>query len=99
MIGVVLEDQHVAQPLVAVEVEDPLAVRAQHLVNVLERQVGQVLVVRRSLDHHLVRPDPVHLVVEPLAAPFEGAFDLEGRELVRHHPHHPVLPIGRAQRG
>jgi hypothetical protein len=93
MIGVAIS--WVCECSSAMQVEHALAVRHQHLAQVLDRQIGHVLVVARRLDHDFVRADAVHLVVQPLAAPIELAFDLQRRELVRHHAH---VPAGRVRR-
>jgi hypothetical protein len=50
---------------------------------------GQVPVVPRRLDHHLVSAIPAHRQ-EPVRLPaLWRLVDAQGRELVRHHPHPP----------
>ena len=81
------------------EIHGALAVGVQDLLDVLDRQVGEVLVVLRRLDHDLVGADPVHLVVQPLAPPVERALDLERGELVGYHAHGPAGTVGRPAPG
>ena len=97
--AVVLEDEDVADAPVTVEIHDALAVRLEHLDDVGDRQIAQVLVVLGPLDHHLVGPHAVHLVVEALAPALEDALDLERGELVRHHADLPAGAVGGAARG
>ena len=59
------------------QIEDALAIGGEHLLNMIDREIGEILIVPGALDHHLVRANPVHLVVEPLAAAIQRALDLE----------------------
>ena len=45
------------------------------------------------LDDHLVGAHAAHHVVDALAPLVQFAFDLQGGELVGHHPHPPAGPV------
>jgi hypothetical protein len=86
----------VPEPAVPLEIEDALAVRPQHALDLgLRHQRHRPIVIGR-LDDHLVRPDAVHPVEQPLALAVERAFHVQRRKLVRHHAQLPPRGIGRA---
>ena len=98
----VLEDDDRPKAVVAPEVEHPLLVGVDDL---LERGHGkgrERVVVARRFDHELVCADAVHEVVDAVATPLEVAFDAERGKLVRDHADAPRRTIratvGRALR-
>ena len=46
-----------------------------------------------SLDDHLVRAHPVHLVEHALGLFIQIAFNAERRKFVRYHPHRPARAV------
>src|SRR5262245_39559143 len=56
-------------------------------------------VVVGRLDHHFVRPDPIHPVEEPLPRALQLALDAKGRELVRNNTDQPAWSVGLAALG
>ena len=92
---VILEDDHRAEALIALQVDDPIPTRAYDVLDRAGRQGREVAVVIRRLDEQLVGPDAVHEVVEALAAAFEVPFDAQRRELVRNDAYTPARRVGR----
>src|SRR5581483_1909196 len=66
--AVILEHDRVAEPLVLGEVEHAFAVHPEHFLDLMLAVVGHPAIVIGHLDDHLVRADPVHQIVESLAA-------------------------------
>src|SRR5258706_7694585 len=64
VLAVVLEDQDVAEAVVVLEVHHAVPEGPEHVLDLLRRQLAQLLRVIGRLDDDLVRADPVHLVVE-----------------------------------
>src|SRR5262249_52168358 len=89
-----LEDGDRAKALVALQVDDAVAPRAHHVLDRGHGKPGEGIVVPRGLDHDLVSPDPVHEIVEAVAAALEVALHPQGREAARNHADTPS-PIAR----
>ena len=94
--AVILEHQDVAEPDIALQVDDPLAERPQHPLDLRLGHRRQDLAVIGRLDDHFVRADPVHAIEEPLAFAIQIALDLQRRILVRHGTQVPAGSIRRA---
>ena len=88
--AVILEDDDVPQPDVALQIEHALAPRPEHLLDRRLRHRRQRLLVVRRLDDHFVRADAVHPIEQPLAFAIERALDPQRRKLVRHDAHVPA---------
>jgi hypothetical protein len=94
----VLEDQHVLEPRVAVEVDQAVAPARHHVADLRDVEVGEIALVLGRLHHHLVRPHAPHRVVGPLRALVRRPFHGERRELVGEDAHAPARPVGVAAR-
>ncbi len=82
----VLEEHAVNESRVAFEVDQPVAIDPEDFADVVFGKLGHADLVLRALDDDLMRADAGHLVVDPLAALVELAFDLEGGEPVGDDP-------------
>src|SRR5262249_27497922 len=84
-----LEDGDRAEALVALQIDDAVAPRAHHVLDRRHGKPGEGIVVPWRLDHDLVSPDPVHEIVEAVAAALEIALHPQGRETARNHADTP----------
>ncbi|MEZ5351126.1 MAG: hypothetical protein R2762_00690 [Bryobacteraceae bacterium] len=105
-LAVILEQDHVPQPVVFFEIEDPVPVCPEDLFDLLFRQRRQGLFVIGGFDDHLMNTDPVHAVVQAFARALQVAFHSQRWELVRHHSQRPAgrvrcaaVPVGEHFRG
>ncbi len=94
--AVVLEDEDAAEAAILLEIEDPLAKRPQHPLDLRLGHRRHRLAVIGRFDDHLVRSNAVHPVEHSLPFAIESSLDLQRREFVRHDPHFPVRRIRRA---
>src|SRR5882762_8475560 len=91
--SVILENQHVAEPLVVLQIQHPVAIRPQYILQRALRQRSQRRRVIRRFDDHFMRADSVHLVEQPLALFIEFAFDPQRRKFVWHHSNGPSRSV------
>ena len=102
LLAVVLEYEHIAQRRMAHEVDQPVAIRPEDL---LELPVGRRppgVIVPRRLNDHLVHTEPSGHVVHAFAYPLQRRVGIERRELVGDHPYPPIgripltscMPVG-----
>src|ERR1019366_8710170 len=95
---VVLEDQHVAHTLIALKIEDASYVGSDDVRDFLDFQLVQATVVSRCLRNDLVRPHPVHQIVQRFGTSSQVAFYPQPRAGIRHHPYRPSRPVRRRAR-
>lgn len=88
--AVILEDEDVAEAKIFTEVQHPIPIGPEHVLDFLGRHVGQAVFVTCRFDYDLVGSDPVHPVVETETFAAEIAFDLEGRELIGDDADRPI---------
>jgi hypothetical protein len=91
----VLEDDDGFEALIVHQVDGPLPVCPEHIGHPHLRQVEEIDVVALRLDHHLVSPDAVHLVVDPIPRLPEIPLDPKGRKLVGNHAECPSPVVCR----
>jgi hypothetical protein len=65
--SMVLKYENISEPLIILEIGNPVSVGCQDMCYPLERHGGQGFMVAGCFNDHLVGPDSVHLVVDPLA--------------------------------
>ena len=90
----VLEEHAVDQPVVLLEVDEPIAVSPEDLADIVLAQGGHALVMVGALDDDLVGADAGHHVVDAVAALVEAALDLQGGEPVGDDADPPARPVG-----
>ena len=73
--AMVLEDQHVAHPLIALQIDHARYVRSNYVTDFVDFEFVEATVVTRCLGNYLVCAHPVHQIVEPFGAPSQFAFD------------------------
>src|SRR6266478_2017495 len=91
--AVVLEDQHVAETFVMREIERPLTIGPQQLLDLMQLEVGQPAIMVGAFYQHLVRADSIHQIVQPVAAPSRRALDAQRGELVADRTHTPSRTV------
>ena len=90
----VLEEHAVDQPVVLLQVDQPIAIDPEDLADVVLGQGGHAHVMVGALDDDFVGADAGHHVVDPVAALVEVALDLEGGELVGDDADPPARAVG-----
>src|SRR5208337_5389740 len=81
----VLEHAHILESRVLLQVRDSQAPHPQDPLDFIIAQLGEFLVVRPRLDHHFVRAERPHLVVDPFGHPPRLAFHAVQRLRMRNH--------------
>src|SRR3954471_3836110 len=94
--AVILEDEHVLETLVALQINDAVAKSVERIFNALLRHGGERELVLRSFDDDLMRADSVHAVINALGLTVKISFDTQRGIFIRHHAHRPARRIGRA---
>src|ERR1700757_879352 len=82
---VVLENQHIAETLVILQVQHPVTVGPKDIFNSLLGQLRQRGLVLRRLDDDFMRADAVHLVEQAFSFAVEFPFDSQRGKAIRHH--------------
>src|ERR1035438_10379466 len=90
---VILEQQNVLKSPILLQIENAIAKRPQHILNLFRRKRSQGSSVVGRLNHNFVSANPVHLVEHSLGLLVQVAFNTESRKLIRHHPHRPAWSI------
>jgi hypothetical protein len=67
--AIILKDNHITKPLIPPQIDDPLTVSPEDILDSMEWQRGQGLMVQRGFDHHFMGPDSVHFIKDPLPFP------------------------------
>ncbi len=93
---VVLEDEDIAEALVAAQVEQAGPPGAEDVGDFGRGEVGQGAVVVGGFDDDLVGADAVHGVVEPHPPLVQLPLDAQRRVLVGDDPHPPAGAVGCA---
>jgi hypothetical protein len=65
--SMVLKYENISEPLIILEIGNPVSVGCQDMCDPLERHGGQGFMVAGCFNDHFMGPDSVHLVVDPLA--------------------------------
>jgi hypothetical protein len=65
--AMVLKYENISEPLIILEIGNPVSVGCQDMCDPLERHGGQGFMVAGGFNDHFMGSDSVHLVVDPLA--------------------------------
>jgi len=92
--ALILKNQNVAKPKIFLEVQNPVAIGPQDILQPLGGEVGKTLFVVRGFDDDFVGADAVHAVIEtePFAA--HVALHMQGGKFIGHHSHGPIGTVG-----
>ncbi len=91
----ILEQQHVLQAAVVLQVIHAVAEGKQHLLDGALGELRHAERVFGGFDDHFVRADALHPVEEAFALTIQIALDSQHGELVGHHAEAPARLIGR----
>ncbi len=73
--AMVLEDQYVANPLVALEIYDARYVSSDYVTDFVDFKFMEATIVARCLGNYLVCAHAIHQIVETFSAPPQFTFD------------------------
>jgi hypothetical protein len=73
--AMVLEDQHVAHPLITLQIDDARYISSDYVTDLLDFKFVEATVVARRLGNDLMCPYAIHQIVEAFGAPSQFAFD------------------------
>ena len=90
--AVILEQTHILDPRVALEVQNAFCRQPQKLPNLLVAGIPQLPVVPGIFHQHLMRAHRTHAVVNPVAAPPWLAFNVIKRGRMHHGSRRPSCP-------
>src|SRR5262249_33298001 len=96
--AVVLEQGHVLETQIVLQVLDALCGEAQELADLRIRRLPQLNVVAHALHQHLMRADCVHGVVDAFRAPLRFAFNTIERRGMNHGRGRPGSAFPRVHR-
>src|SRR5208282_1335966 len=89
ILAVILEQAHILDAGVALQVENALRGQAQEMCDLFVACVPQLPVVARILDQHLMRPHGTHAVIEAVAAPAGLALNMVKRRRMHYRTRRP----------
>ena len=91
--SVIFEDEHIPQPEVFSQIQNPIAIGPKEVLHALLRQRREGPFMVRRLNDDFMRAHTVHAVIESHAFPAEVPFNLKGRKLVRNNPDVPARTV------
>src|SRR5580692_1008611 len=94
--AMILEDQHVTEALVVLQIEHAIAISPQHIFQRLLRQLSQRGLMLRRLDNDFMSADAIHLVEQAFAFAIQFAFNSQRGKTVGHHANVPAAAISPA---
>ncbi len=95
-ITVILEDECITKALVVFQVQHPIAIGPQHILDRTNWQGGQGALVIGGFHDHLVRSHAIHAIKQTIALAVKVALDAERREFVGDYADGPARCIWAA---
>src|SRR5260370_8477558 len=89
-LAMILKDQDIFEPLVALQIEDSLPESPKHIFDALQGHRRQSLHVVGRFDDHLVSAHAVHAVEHALVHPIQIALNANRSKLVGYHAQVPA---------
>jgi hypothetical protein len=89
----ILKDHGIAKTNILLEVEHPVSVSPEDVLEIFRGKVGEGFVMVGSFDDYLVGSDAVHFVIEPHPFPVQFPLNPQSGEFVRHNPQTPSRTI------
>ena len=90
----VLENQNIAEPEVFAEIQHPVAIGPEHVLDFLRRHLGEAFDMGRGFNDDFMCADPVHSVIETEAFAPHFTLNLERGKLIGDDPDGPIRGVG-----